>query len=76
MTARSLLKQLVQLGFRTNGLSQAYAAAASIGAVVVPMNSWWKEKEMAYGLADSGQCAAHQSHGRDSETASRPWRWP
>ena len=31
----------------------AFLAAACAGAVVVPINSWWKESEMAYGLKDS-----------------------
>jgi len=29
-------------------------AATSIGAVAVPMNSWWKTKELEYGLSHSG----------------------
>ncbi|HVV37837.1 MAG TPA: AMP-binding protein [Acidimicrobiales bacterium] len=32
----------------------AFWAAASIGAVVVPLNAWWSGPELAYGLADSG----------------------
>ncbi|HEY3139936.1 MAG TPA: AMP-binding protein [Acidimicrobiales bacterium] len=32
----------------------SFWAAASIGAVVVPLNSWWTGPELAYGLADSG----------------------
>jgi len=32
----------------------AYMAITMIGAVVVPMNSWWKGNEMVYGLQDSG----------------------
>ncbi|MFK7863014.1 MAG: class I adenylate-forming enzyme family protein [Pseudohongiellaceae bacterium] len=31
-----------------------YMAATMIGAVVVPMNSWWKGPELEYGLNDSG----------------------
>lgn len=31
----------------------AYMATVSIGAVVVPMNSWWVQREMRYGLTDS-----------------------
>jgi acyl-coenzyme A synthetase/AMP-(fatty) acid ligase len=31
-----------------------FIAATSIGAIAVPMNSWWQAKEMAYGLGDSG----------------------
>src|SRR6476660_4176295 len=32
----------------------AFWAAASVGAVVVPLNAWWTGPELAYGLADSG----------------------
>eukprot|EP01062_Namystynia_karyoxenos_P065834 TRINITY_DN5988_c0_g2_i1.p2 TRINITY_DN5988_c0_g2~~TRINITY_DN5988_c0_g2_i1.p2 ORF type:complete len:613 (+),score=234.47 TRINITY_DN5988_c0_g2_i1:95-1933(+) len=31
-----------------------WIAATSIGAVIVPMNSWWQRKELEYGLTDSG----------------------
>ncbi|MGH9077121.1 MAG: class I adenylate-forming enzyme family protein [Acidimicrobiales bacterium] len=32
----------------------AFWAAASTGAVVVPLNAWWSGEELAYGIADSG----------------------
>ena len=32
----------------------SFWAAASVGAVVVPLNVWWTGPELAYGLADSG----------------------
>lgn len=32
----------------------AYMGITLIGAVVVPMNSWWQGPELAYGLKDSG----------------------
>ncbi|MBT8146267.1 MAG: acyl--CoA ligase, partial [Gammaproteobacteria bacterium] len=32
----------------------SYLAATMIGAIVVPMNSWWTGAEMEYGLEDSG----------------------
>ncbi|WP_017624481.1 class I adenylate-forming enzyme family protein [Nocardiopsis chromatogenes] len=32
----------------------AYYAAASIGAVLVPLNAWWKGEELEFGLTDSG----------------------
>jgi acyl-CoA synthetase (AMP-forming)/AMP-acid ligase II len=32
----------------------AFMAITSLGAVAVPMNSWWQGKELAYGLQDSG----------------------
>jgi long-chain acyl-CoA synthetase len=34
--------------------SIAFWAAASAGAVVVPLNAWWVSKELEYGLKDSG----------------------
>ena len=34
--------------------SVAFWAAASVGAVVVPLNAWWTGPELEYGLADSG----------------------
>ncbi|MDQ7905232.1 class I adenylate-forming enzyme family protein [Phytohabitans sp. ZYX-F-186] len=32
----------------------AFAAATSVGAVAVPLNSWWNGEELAYVLADCG----------------------
>lgn len=32
----------------------AFWAAASLGAVVVPLNAWWGGEELSYALADSG----------------------
>lgn len=32
----------------------SYMASTLIGAIVVPMNSWWKGPELEYGLRDSG----------------------
>lgn len=32
----------------------AFVAITGIGAVVVPMNSWWQSRELIYGLEDSG----------------------
>ena len=32
----------------------AFWAAASVGAIVVPLNAWWTSEELEYGLADSG----------------------
>ncbi len=31
-----------------------YVGALMIGAIVVPMNAWWRTDELAYGLKDSG----------------------
>jgi long-chain acyl-CoA synthetase len=38
--------------------SLAFWAAASAGAVVVPLNAWWTGPELEYGLADSGSVVA------------------
>jgi long-chain acyl-CoA synthetase len=32
----------------------AFIAAASLGAIVVPMNAWWTAEELEYGLEDCG----------------------
>jgi acyl-CoA synthetase (AMP-forming)/AMP-acid ligase II len=32
----------------------AFFGATMLGAIVVPMNAWWKTEELAYGLKDSG----------------------
>ncbi len=32
----------------------AFFAAASLGAIVTPLNAWWTGPELQYGLADSG----------------------
>lgn len=32
----------------------AFIAVTLVGGVAVPLNSWWKEAEMEYGLTDSG----------------------
>ncbi|MEX2394262.1 MAG: AMP-binding protein, partial [Actinomycetota bacterium] len=34
--------------------SIAFWAAASVGAIVVPLNAWWTGEELKYGLEDSG----------------------
>ena len=31
-----------------------FFAAASIGAIIVPLNAWWTAGELAYGITDSG----------------------
>ncbi len=36
----------------------AFYAAASIGAVVTPLNAWWTGPELEYGLTDSGSKVA------------------
>lgn len=32
----------------------SYSAVLAVGAVAVPLNAWWTERELAYGLTDSG----------------------
>ncbi len=32
----------------------AFIGAQMIGAIVVPMNAWWRSEELAYGIRDSG----------------------
>lgn len=44
--------------------SIAFWAAASIGAVVVPLNAWWTGPELQYGLEDSGSVVAFIDHER------------
>ncbi|NUR88210.1 MAG: acyl--CoA ligase [Nonomuraea sp.] len=34
--------------------SVAYCAALAAGAIAVPLNAWWTEAELAYGVSDSG----------------------
>lgn len=34
--------------------SVAFWAAAAAGAIVVPLNAWWRGSELEYGLSDSG----------------------
>ncbi|NKB32364.1 MAG: AMP-binding protein [Pseudomonadales bacterium] len=42
----------------------AYMATTILGAIVVPMNSWWKGAEMEYGLSDSGSKLVFVDHAR------------
>lgn len=32
----------------------AFSAALAAGAIAVPLNAWWTEQELAYGVSDSG----------------------
>lgn len=41
----------------------AFFAAASIGAVVVPLNAWWVADELEFGLVDSGARPAAPGRG-------------
>jgi long-chain acyl-CoA synthetase len=36
--------------------SIAFWAAASVGAIAVPLNAWWVSEELEYALKDSGAC--------------------
>ena len=45
----------------------AYMAITMVGAIVVPMNSWWKGSEINYGLSDSGSKMAIVDQARFNE---------
>lgn len=47
---------------------QAYMAITILGAIVVPMNSWWKGAEIEYGLKDSGSKLAFVDYARFKQT--------
>ncbi|MBX3485084.1 class I adenylate-forming enzyme family protein [Phenylobacterium sp.] len=42
----------------------AFYAAASVGAVVTPLNAWWTGPELEYGLTDSGSKVAVMDYER------------
>lgn len=46
-----------------------FFAAASIGAIVVPLNAWWTGAELEYGLADSGTRVAFLDPERHARLA-------
>ncbi|HEX2676227.1 MAG TPA: AMP-binding protein, partial [Polyangiales bacterium] len=54
----------------------SFYAAASIGAIVVPLNAWWKSNELSYGLHDSGTrvliCDEERAHLLSSALGSLP----
>jgi long-chain acyl-CoA synthetase len=59
--ARELQAQGVQKGDRVAVVMRnlpewpvAFYAAASLGAIVTPLNAWWTGPELEYGLTDSG----------------------
>ncbi|MFN3522321.1 MAG: class I adenylate-forming enzyme family protein [Phenylobacterium sp.] len=63
--ARELQAQGVQKGDRVAVIMRnlpewvvAFYAAASIGAIVTPLNAWWTGPELQYGLTDSGSKVA------------------
>ena len=45
----------------------AYMAISILGAIIVPMNSWWKGTELEYGLRDSGSKLAILDQARFEE---------
>jgi long-chain acyl-CoA synthetase len=63
--ARTLLEEGVGKGDRVAIIMRnipewpvAFYAAASIGAIVTPLNAWWTGPELEYGLIDSGSKVA------------------
>ncbi|MDA1372250.1 MAG: class I adenylate-forming enzyme family protein [Proteobacteria bacterium] len=47
----------------------AYMATTLLGAVIVPMNSWWQGAELEYGLKDSGCRLAFVDEARRQQIA-------
>jgi long-chain acyl-CoA synthetase len=51
-------------------------ASLSIGAIIVPLNAWWKAHELGYGLRDSGSrvllCDEERAFMLSAELASTP----
>ena len=45
---------------------EAFWAAISVGAVVVPINAWWTGPELAYGLLDSGTSVVFVDEEREA----------
>lgn len=45
----------------------AYMGITLIGAIVVPMNSWWKGPELEYGLRDSGAKLVFADAAREAQ---------
>ncbi|HTX48241.1 MAG TPA: class I adenylate-forming enzyme family protein [Caulobacteraceae bacterium] len=63
--ARRLVEEGVKKGDRVAIIMRnipewpvAFYAAASIGAIVTPLNAWWTGPELEYGLCDSGSTIA------------------
>ena len=54
----------------------SFWAALSIGAIIVPLNAWWKGQELGYGLRDSGSrvllCDAERAYLLEAELATSP----
>ncbi len=49
-----------------------FIGAQMIGAIVVPMNAWWRSEELAYGLRDSGTRLAIADEERARRIAAIP----
>ena len=49
--------------------SIAFWAAASLGAVIVPLNAWWTGPELEYGLSDSGSVVVFVDDERNERLA-------
>ncbi|WP_017555544.1 class I adenylate-forming enzyme family protein [Nocardiopsis baichengensis] len=52
----------------------AYYAAASIGAILVPLNAWWRREELEFGLTDSGARLLVADGERIAELGGAPAR--
>jgi long-chain acyl-CoA synthetase len=54
----------------------AFWASLSIGAIIVPLNAWWKSQELGYGLRDSGSrvllCDEERARLIEPELANSP----
>ncbi len=50
----------------------AFIGLITIGAVVVPLNAWWKPEEIAYGLEHSGACLIIADEERARRIATIP----
>ena len=54
----------------------SYMAVTLIGAVIVPMNSWWKGSEILYGLDDSGARLLLADHARLESLSGQALQMP
>src|SRR5258708_29467497 len=54
----------------------AFYAAASLGAIVTPLNAWWTAPELEYGLTDSGAKVVVLDAERLERLAEHPPRCP
>ena len=54
----------------------AFAAAVSVGAIAVPLNSWWSADELEFALGDSGSSLLFADHERATLLRDRRGRLP